>query len=363
MANIRKGRFTELGQQLVARLGRAGVRSATAIRNTNAKLAERLFETSLHPLGERVSSRLKDVIPTARAYGELGRAKGLRAVNSGALKVVDALESAGVMHPRQANKARISIVSADVHDTVPYNRYDYRIERERPFVTRALKDREYKLDTNYLRGKLKADPNYKTNPTYGNTYAEDKAITFDPHLMERRKENYPKNPVLYEDMPKHIQAQFDAMAEQGLQGKPYRGTPQDIDNSLSREIGFSRQRNSIANEKQKTGEALYPKTDKPRSAKGKFNNALNYQYEREVLYPANLRAMSAREVEQDALPKMRLNYKTLRNTAGKAALIAGLGGAGALLMASRRKNEQSGNSGRVNKSMAKRANTSSKYFR
>ena len=81
--------------------------------------------------------------------------------------------------------------------------------------------------------------------------------------------------------------------------------------------------------------------------------------------PAYHRTVKARGAEEIAIQSLRQNYTTLRDTAGKAALIAGLGGAGgfALMMANRKKNEQSGNSGRVNKSMAKRANTSSKYFK
>ena len=380
MTNMQKGRFTELGQRLVARLGRAGARSATSMRGAEAKLAERLFDASIHPAISRVSSRVRDAIPTVRAYGELGRAKGLRAVNRGALKIVDALEGAGVMHPRQANKARIGIVSADVYDTVPFDRSNY-TNGDRPLMRRSPRDKDYLTDESVLRAKLKHDPSYADGsfaPRYGRTYAQERAEVFNPEQRARRKERFPKNPMFYEDMPKGVREQFDDMAEYGL-GGPYRegrnqnkttGTyrmdTENMDTRLADSLNPDGYFDRILRDKERKVDSLYPFTEKPKSAKQKFNNAINRQYLNEVVAPTGNRVIEMRTARRTAVPKLRDNYTALRSAAGKAALIAGLGGAGGLALmmaANRKKNEQSGNSGRVNKSMAKRANTSSKYFR
>ena len=362
MTGIQKGRFSQLAQNIVHRLGQAGVRSAKTIRNTNAKLAERLFDAKAHlltnGLGGKIKAATTNIGTTTRAYGQLGRAKGLRAVNRGALKVVDALEGAGMMRPRQANKVRIGILSADAYDTHPFTKETGLSDWNRPRRRYAEKP--------MTESRLIEIKGENPNQQNGWSYSEAKKHFFDPEVIEYHREHViPKRSMFYEDMPKHVQEQFDAL-NLGIAGKRAGDTPYAADRKLARELGFSRRMDDVVSQKQKERERLYPTTDKPRSAKQRFNNEINRQYYREVVDPAYRRALKASSAEDTAVQSLRQNYTTLRNTAGKAALIAGLGGAGGLALmmaANRKKNEQSGNSGRVNKSMAKRANTSSKYFR
>ena len=374
MTGIQKGRFSQLAQNIVHRLGQAGVRSAKTIRNTNAKLAERLFDAKAHlltnGLGGKIKAATTNIGTTTRAYGQLGRAKGLRAVNIGALKVVDALEGVGAIRPRQAKKVRIGILSADVHDTMPFTR-----ETDYSDILRSRRRYSEKPMTESRLIEIKGE-----NPNqHVWSYSEAKKHFFDPEVREYRKENTsPKRSVFYEDMPKGVKEQFDDMAEYGL-GGPYRegrsgnktkGTyrmdTENMDSRLADSLNQDDYFDRIFYDKERKRNSLYPHTEKPRSAKQKFDNAINRQYLNEVVAPTGNRRNEMHVARRNAVPKLRDNYTALRSAAGKAALIAGLGGAGGLALmmaANRKKNEQSGNSGRVNKSMAKRANTSSKYFR
>ena len=274
MTNIRKGRFTELANSLKSRL-----------------------------------SRIKDThIPTARAYGALGRAKGLRAVNIGALKVVDALEGVGAIRPRQAKKVRIGILSADAYDTTPYTKHTLQVAG--------------------------------TNQERQHFYSHSSGA---------------KNPIFFDKMPKNVQDHFNAIARNGDEmslktiGLKQGVSPAGTDNGLSFELGGTKRLHDLWEKhyiklRNSNPDARLPYND---------NTLSRLQRKIDVMDVA----------QRKAIPKLRDNYTALRSASGKAALIAGLGGAGALLMANRRKNEQSGNSGRGNKSMAKRANTSNKYFR
>ena len=131
MTNMQKGRFTQLAQRIARNVGQAGVRGVKGFQNLERKIAY------THPIG-RIRGRLADFkenlpqyIDTARAYGELGRAKAIHGVNKGAVKIVDALESAGIIHSRQAKKARFAIGLTNLSEM--------NNERYRSFIPKKIK--------------------------------------------------------------------------------------------------------------------------------------------------------------------------------------------------------------------------------
>ena len=273
MTNIHKGRFTELAESLKSRLAH--------IKDTHLTR------------------------PAIRGYGELGRAKGLRAVNSGALKVVDALERAGAIRPRQAVKARIGIMSADTYDTMP------------KFV-------------------------YAKNPTVQeNTIPGQRRIYGQTPASIRRKINDISSVDAYgkkrdfgnaDDMsnPKRESRYLvDMFGKQKYFQRLHYEKLDQFDKTMNELI------DSGASQKE-----VWEAEDKLRS---------------ELTNPTRRRISRMNDAEQAAIPKLRANYQSLRNKAG-LGLLAGAGAGGlALLMANRKKDEPSSGSGKVNKSMAKRA--------
>lgn len=254
MANIRKGRFTELAESLKSGL-----------------------------------SRIKDThLPTIRAYGELGQAKGLRAVNRGALKVVDALDNPqrrmiGGWH---ASKARAGILSVDAHDMAP---------------ALISGSRDAENDIKHISNQL--------------DYARNRG------LPSKRKI------VVMDDMPDHIKEAL-------------------IDHAT----------------KNAYGERIHPyiDSDVKRMARSNGGGIKAFGYNHDIpqalieqgrtLHPDSLWS----HIESKDLIDAHNKYKKIRNIGLLGATVGGLGGV-ALLMANRKKNETPSSSGRVNKSMAKRA--------
>lgn len=275
MTNIHKGRFTELAESLKSKL--------------------------LH---------IKDThLPTIRGYGELGRAKGLRAVNSGALKVVDALEGAGMMRQRQANKARIGILSADAYDTMP----DFVFDRPTP----------------HPQSRFNGDG-----------------------LPEQRK--------IRENIPISIREKMNDVSLTDAYGKERRhadrnniNNPNRVSRYLADMTGGSDYFRNIHHKKlDARDEVINLLSLKGVPQKKLLEVADEYDL---TIKPTWRRMTRMGEVEQSSVPKLRASYQSLRNKAG-LGLLAGAGAGGlALLMANRKKNEPSSGSGKVNKSMAKRA--------
>jgi len=269
MPNMQKGRFTELANSLKSRL-----------------------------------SHIKDThLPTIRGYGELGRAKGLRAVNSGALKVVDALERAGAIRPRQAVKARIGIMSVDAYDTMPKFVY-----AKKPTIQENAIPGQRRI-----YGQTPASIRRKINDI-SLVDAYDKKRNFgnaDDMSNPKRESRYLVDMLSGRDYFKDIHDKKIDARDEVINLLSLKGVPQ-------------KKLLEVADE--------YDLTIKPTWR----------------------RMFRMGDAEQAAVPKLRASYQSLRNKAG-LGLLAGAGAGGLALLMANRKKESSSGSGKVNKSMAKRA--------
>jgi hypothetical protein len=252
-------------------------------------------------------SRIKDTHltrPAIRGYGELGRAKGLRAVNSGALKVVDALESAGAIRPRQAVKARIGILSADAYDTMPKFVY-----AKKPTVQENTTP-----ELRRIYGQTPASIRRKINDISSvDAYGKKRDFGNQEDMSNPKRES------------RYLVDMFGK--QKYFQRLHYKKLDQ-FDKTINELI------DSGASQKE-----VWEAQDKLRS---------------ELTNPTMRRMFRMGDAEQDAIPKLRASYQSLRNKAG-LGLLAGAGAGGIMLAMANRKKESSSGSDKVNKSMAKRA--------
>jgi hypothetical protein len=282
MTNIQKGRFTQLVQRVARNVGQAGVRGVKGFQNLERKIAY------THPIG-RIRGQLADFkenLPqyadTARAYGELGRAKAIHGVNKGAVKIVDALESAGIIHSRQAKKARFAIGLTNLSEM--------NNERHRSFIPKKIKSDADDAYNRYVNSGPVED-------------GEDDWALEEYHDYINRK-----HPLQHID---------------------------DARNKLTIDGGD----NLRIIEMRRKGKG-WLKDSKP---KLKFSEKIEGYDGPDIRY------------------RMMNNYQTAKKITALAT--AGGLGLGALALANRKKDATPSSSGKVNKSMAKRANTSNKYFR
>ena len=236
----------------------------------------------------RVKQYAQKIGGAIHGYGELGRAKGLRAVNRAALKIIDAMDNPkrrmiGGWH---AAKARAGILSVDAHDVAPaYIGYSNPQD--------SLKSMHDQLDYARTRG-----------------------------LPKRRRI------VVMDDMPDRVRESLIDHATKNAYGER---SDSYIDSDVTR-LARRSDGGGI------TAFGYYHDIPQAIIDHGRRNK------------PDSLWS----HIESKDLIDAHNKYKKIRNIGLLGATVGGLGGV-ALLMANRKKNKTPSSSGRVNKSMAKRA--------
>lgn len=296
----------------VAGKGLKGIREKDhAIRS----LLERGIDTVADKADE-LSPRLNDlrVVP---------KAKALRAVNKTAFKAVDTLERAGMLSPRQAQRARVGIASADSFDTrmpeTGFARFDTVQNR-----TPGRHAWEFDEKTKSMK------PNY--NKLKGRRVVYDSPPDRPFGVRERRyyaETTRPKDMDVYANLSPKGKKDMEELASNPLMSRwALAGSP----------LGVSRRAYDLRNKKIDAFNEMYPDPMSTRSKKGKLQEEARRNAINSGKFPSTRMSDKAQNLENEAVMAYRHAYQDLRRLAG---LGAGLGAAaiGAGAVANSRKKD------------------------
>lgn len=306
--------------RMIGSLARVAGKGLKGIREKDHAIRS-LLERGIDTVADKADSlrpRLNDlrVVP---------KAKALRAVNKTAFKAVDTLERAGMLSPRQAQRARVGIASADSLDvSIPDSAYT----RSGVNTYQNRKSGRYKWEYDDKSKSMK--PNYRGMVPSRVVYdaPPDRPLDVE-HRRYYAETVHPRKIDIYEGLsPKGKKTMEELMGSTLMRRGNLAFSPFG---TLDRVIDRRNKRIDAFNEK-------FPDPMSTRSKKGKWQETMRRGAIAMGHYPSDKLLNRARLAEEKAVTAYRHAYQDLRRLAG---LGAGLGAAaiGAGAVANSRKKD------------------------